>query len=199
MNFRKADWEGFTAETERNFTDAPLPSFSSAGEKVFRRILGDACRHHIPCSYVRDYCCPLPEVVRPLVSERDQRRIDDQLDSAIKLLDRDIQRHIPTGSAKAVTIPAGILRPRYQSQALLVPPAQAGWQEVESPTQYFNRLRRKNPLQPEGDCTSLQETVHCLFRPTRSGHQKALEEPPPPTPSGFLIQTVRRERRRRGH
>ena len=36
----------------------------------------------------------LAEVVRPLILERDQCRIDDTLDTAIKLLDRDIQQHI---------------------------------------------------------------------------------------------------------
>ena len=92
MNFLKADWEGFTAESlERIFTNTPLPISCSAGEKVFRRILGDAGRHHNPCTNVRDYCSPLSEVVRPLILERDQRRINDPLGPAIKLLDRDIQ------------------------------------------------------------------------------------------------------------
>ena len=63
----------------------------------------------------------------------------------------------PTGSARTVEIPAGILQQRYQFQALLVPTAQAGRQEVESPTEYFNRLQWKKPLQPEGDHTSSQQ------------------------------------------
>ena len=32
-NFRKAGWEGFTAETERNFANTPLPTPCSAGGK----------------------------------------------------------------------------------------------------------------------------------------------------------------------
>ena len=64
------------------------------GEKVFQRILSNAGGHHIPCCYVRNYCSPLPCVVRPLITKRDQRRTDDPLDLAIKLLDRDILRHI---------------------------------------------------------------------------------------------------------
>ena len=43
---------------------------------------------------VRDYCAPLPVVVRPLITERDQRRTDDPLHPAIKLLDRDTQQLI---------------------------------------------------------------------------------------------------------
>ena len=88
-NFCEADWQGYTAETERKFADTPLPTSCSAWEKVFRRILVDAGRYHIPCGYLRDQCSPLPDVVRPLISERDQRRTDDTLDPVIKLLDRD--------------------------------------------------------------------------------------------------------------
>ena len=53
MNFHKADWEVFTAESERKFAEKPLPtSFSAEEKKVFRRILGDTGRHHIPWGYV---------------------------------------------------------------------------------------------------------------------------------------------------
>ena len=96
-------------------------------------------------------------------------------------------------------VPAGIFRPRYQSKALLVPAAQAERQKVEYPTEYINRLRWKNLLQPEGDRTSLQQAIHRLLCPTRSGYQKAPEKPPPPPPSGSLIQAVRREGHRSGH
>ena len=89
-NLRKADWEGFTAESERRFVETPLPTSCSAGEKVFRRILSEAGRHHIPCCHVRDYCGPLRDVVLPLITERDQRLTDDPLDPSIKLLDREI-------------------------------------------------------------------------------------------------------------
>ena len=94
MNFLKADWKGYTAETERKFADITLPTSCSAGEKVFMQILGDAGRHHISYGYVRDYSGPFPEVVRPLISERGQSRTDDPLNPTIKLLDWDIQRNI---------------------------------------------------------------------------------------------------------
>ena len=87
--FRKADWKGYTAELERKFAETPLPT--SCLQADHRR-----CRKtpHIPSGYVRDYSGLLPEVVRPLISERDQRRTEDPLDPAIKLLDRDIQQLI---------------------------------------------------------------------------------------------------------
>ena len=93
-NFCIADGEVFTTESERRFAEAPLLTSCSAGEKFFRRILSDAGRHHIHCGYVRDYCGPLPDVVRFLIAERDQRYTDHPLDPAIKLLDRDTQRLI---------------------------------------------------------------------------------------------------------
>ena len=87
-SFRKADWERFTAESERRFVETPLPT--SMEKKIFRRILSDTRRHHITCGHVRDYCGPLPYFARPLIPERDQRRIDDPLNLVIKLLYRDI-------------------------------------------------------------------------------------------------------------
>ena len=75
--------------------------------------------------------------------------------------------------------------------ALLVPPAQAGRQDVESPTKYINRLQWKNPIQFKGDCMNLQQTVYCLLCPTRA-HEGS-------PPRGSLIQAVQLERRRCGH
>ena len=162
------------------------------GKKGFRQILGGAGRHHIPCGYVRDYSGPLPEVVRPLhLGERSAPHW-----SPFRPCHHAAGLGHPTAhppwSARPVEVPAGILRPRYKSQTLLVPTAQARRQEAESPTEYFNRLRWKNPLQPESDRTSLQQCDHRLLCPTRSGHQKAHEERQPPPQNGSLIQEVPR-------
>ena len=78
-NFHKADWEGFTAEWERRFAETPLSTSCLAGEKVIWRILSDAGRYHIPYGYVRDYSGPLPDVVQPLIIERDHRNTDGPL------------------------------------------------------------------------------------------------------------------------
>ena len=81
----------------------------------------------------------------------------------------------------------GVLRPRHQSQALLVSSAQARQQEVESPTKHLNCFRGKPLLKLEGDCTSLQQAVLHLFCPTRPGTQKVYEGPPPCGPSCRLF------------
>ena len=169
MNFRKVDWEGYTAESENKFANTPLPTSCSAEEKVFRQILSNAGRHHIPCGYVRDYSRPLPEVVRPLISERDQRRTDDPLNPAIKLLDRDRQQHIRQDAEDQWrSLRECSYRTTYAKRYW-------SWrQEVVSPTEYFNRLQWKNPFQHEGNPTSLQQAVHCLLYPTRSAIRRNL-------------------------
>ena len=80
-------------------------------------------------------CGPLPDAVRPLITERDLCCTDDPLDPTIKLLDWDSQ---------------WLIRQEAQDHlrtllALLVPLAQAGWQVVEppSPPKHLNRLQEK--------------------------------------------------------
>ena len=106
--------------------------------------------------------------------------------------------HSP-GSARPEEDSLGVLWPRHQSQVLLVSSAQAKWQQVESLSKHLNGLRGKNPLQLEGDCASLQQAVHCLFRPTQSGTQKAHERSPQPPPFEPLIQAIKRVRLHSGH
>ena len=81
------------------------------------------------------------------------------------------------GSARPVKHPLGVLRPRHQPQVLLVPPAQARWQEVGATTKHLNRLRRKNLLQLDLALRRLMRNLHRHHRVDPS------------------IQTVRRERR----
>ena len=55
VNFRRADWEGFKTETESSFSDLALPSSCAVGEKVFRKVLLTAAKHHIPAGYRKDF------------------------------------------------------------------------------------------------------------------------------------------------
>ena len=57
---RTADWEGFTAESERSFAEPPLLTSCSAGEKVFRWILGDAGRRPYPLRLCQGLLQPSP-------------------------------------------------------------------------------------------------------------------------------------------
>ena len=89
--------------------------------------------------------------------------------------------------------------PCWNPQTATPTPSAIGPSSFDSPRQYLNRLRWKNPLHPKSDCTSLQHAVYFLICSTQSGSQKAYEGPPPPSPCGPLIQAVRRESRRSGH
>ena len=168
-SFHKAGWKGFTAESERRFEETPLPTSCSAGEKLFCAILSDARRYHIPCGYVRDYCGPLLDVVRPLITERDQRSTDDPLTLPSASGPGHPAAHLP-GSGRPVEDSLGFLRPRHQSQALLFSAAQARRPEVESPTKHLNRLREKTHSSSKAIAQAYP------FRPTRSG--TALSVPP---------------------
>ena len=107
----------------------------SAGEKDFRRILDDVGRYHLRVLVsARYHCGHLPDEVWPLIEKRDQRRLDNPLDHALQLLERDIRQE-----AQPTQIATG--------------PFCAGWgQEVESTPEDFNRHRQKNPYHLEGDC-----------------------------------------------
>ncbi|KAA0184157.1 hypothetical protein HAZT_HAZT008960 [Hyalella azteca] len=60
INFRQADWEGYTANTETAFSAAAHPSSCSQAEILFRRILTLAARRHIPHGCRRDFIPNLP-------------------------------------------------------------------------------------------------------------------------------------------
>ena len=99
--------------------------------------------------------------------------------------------HSP-GSARPVKNPLVVLRPRHQSHTLLVSlSVQARRQEFESHAKYLNHLRGKYTLQLEGDCTSLslQQAVHCLFRPTISSTLDAHEGPHEPSQGSTTVWT----------
>ena len=95
--FFKADWEGFTAESSKRRdllrTHCQSPALlRKKSPCVFSAMLEDTISI-VAMSETR-YCGPLPDIVWPLIAERDQRHIDDPLDLVIKLLDREIQQHI---------------------------------------------------------------------------------------------------------
>ena len=66
-----------------------------------------------------------------------------------------------------------------------------------SGSQDWPHLWGKNPLQLEGDYTSLQQAVYCLFCPAWLGTQKLMMDLTA-TIGYILLQTVRRKRRRSG-
>ena len=100
FNFKKADWDGFTASTERAFAAAPPPTSCSQGEATFRRILTSAAKSHIPCGNIKDHIPNLPDAARPLIRERDALRQTDPHDPNIPLLNNQITATIANNARK---------------------------------------------------------------------------------------------------
>ena len=93
-NFRKADWQQFTSETEQAFSDISPPSSCDAGEKQFRRILIKASRRNIPRGKIPNFTPGLTQLARDLISERDDLRATDPANDGIPLLETRLAREI---------------------------------------------------------------------------------------------------------
>ena len=159
-NFHKADWEGFTAESERRFAETPLPTSCSAGKKS-----SGVSSAGITAALSPMLCDPLS---RREISAALMTPSTLPLSCRTETSRGSFARKRKTTGGPSWSPPTA---PPIPSATLLVSSAQARQQEVQSPTKHLNRLWGKNPLQLEGDCTSLQQAVHCLFRPTRSGEK----------------------------
>ena len=55
FNFRKADWDAFTRETEEAFSRLPPPSTCRKGEGRWRRVLQKCSAHHVPAGFHRTF------------------------------------------------------------------------------------------------------------------------------------------------
>ncbi|MCP4061384.1 MAG: hypothetical protein GY738_29760 [Pseudoalteromonas sp.] len=91
-NFRKADWDTFTLETETLFENAPDPSSCSQGEAIFRKILQTASKHSIPSGFIKNKNTnpSLPQSAKPLIQQRDSLRISNPHDPQIQILNDQI-------------------------------------------------------------------------------------------------------------
>ena len=100
VNFRKADWTGFTRFTESQFESLPLPSNCAQGEKAWRRVLQRASARFVPAGYVRDFYPSLDVETRQLVRERNERRQADPNDASLPEIGRQIASSIAKSSRK---------------------------------------------------------------------------------------------------
>ncbi|KAA0200318.1 hypothetical protein HAZT_HAZT001911 [Hyalella azteca] len=98
INFRQADWDGYTANTEAAFSAAAPPSSCSQGEILFRRILTLAARRHVASRCRRDFIPNLPPSAIPLIQERDRARALDSNHPSLPDLNNNISAAISTHS-----------------------------------------------------------------------------------------------------
>ena len=89
-NFRKANWDLFTAESENSYSNLPLPTSCAKGEKTFRQILQKASRRNIPRGNIPNFTQGLTQYAREMISERDDLRAADPTDPGIPRLESRI-------------------------------------------------------------------------------------------------------------
>ena len=94
MNLKKADWTSYHNETELKFSTLPLPDSCSTGENIFRRVLLEAGRHHIPQGHIRNHIPNLTDSTKRLILERDNLRSSDPSHPNIHALDQQINKYI---------------------------------------------------------------------------------------------------------
>ena len=92
MNFKLADWPKFNEEAERLVSQLDPPTSCGAGEKLFRKAITTAAKHHIPAGYRKNYVPGrTPEVVQ-LQNRYDALRELDPRDPDLEDLEAEIKR-----------------------------------------------------------------------------------------------------------
>ena len=94
INFKKADWEKFENETEKEFDKLPSPSDIYKGEKTFRAILNKVSKLTIPHGRIKDILSEVPTEAVIKMKERDRLRESDPLSPEINQLNKDINNCI---------------------------------------------------------------------------------------------------------
>ena len=70
-NFRKANWNSYTWETEEGFSNLELLSSCSTGEREFRRVITNASKKYIPRGHIPNNIPNLTDSSKRLIIERD--------------------------------------------------------------------------------------------------------------------------------
>ena len=73
-NFKKADWQKFTEDTEIEFSKQQTPPDIYKGEKIFREILNKAAKNSIPSGRIKNVYPQVPTEAANKIRERDTLR-----------------------------------------------------------------------------------------------------------------------------
>jgi len=90
FNFKKADWDLFTTESEIVFSSLPNPSSCQTGEKLFRKTILSASKRSIPAGFRKNFIPQTSVEVTSLILQRDSLRKQDPTDPQIPLLNAQI-------------------------------------------------------------------------------------------------------------
>jgi hypothetical protein len=100
VNFKRTKWGLWTSETESKFANVPLPTNAATGEKVFRKILQDASKHHISAGFRKDFWPGMPREAVDLAEERDRLHDLDPQDPEIPRLNQLISESVKIEAKK---------------------------------------------------------------------------------------------------
>ena len=92
INFKKADWPKYREEAEQLVSRLDPPSTCGSGEKLFRKAVLTASKHHVPAGYRKDYVPnKSPEVIQ-LQNRYDALRSTNPQDPNLEDLEAEIKR-----------------------------------------------------------------------------------------------------------
>ena len=94
INFRKANWEAFTAHSKEDFPRQPPPTDVFAGELGFQHIMTKAAAKNIPAGYIREIRPYYPREAVALVEEQDTLQATQPGDSRIATLTKEIDKEV---------------------------------------------------------------------------------------------------------
>ena len=93
-NFKKADWQKFTEDTEIEFSKQETPPDIYKGEKIFREILNKAAKNSIPSGRIKNVYPQVPTEAANKIRERDSLRKTDPTAPDIERLNKEINKEI---------------------------------------------------------------------------------------------------------
>ena len=82
-NFKKANWDQFIRETEQLFSNLPVQTFCSTGEKAFLQVLLQATKHHTARGKFPNFTPGLTQHTTELILEKDNLRETNLSDKRI--------------------------------------------------------------------------------------------------------------------
>ena len=94
INFRKADWEAFTADSEEAFSLQMPPTDVFAGKCHFRRIITKTAAKNIPAGCIHEIWPYYPREAVALAEEWDALQATQPGDSCIATLTREIDKEV---------------------------------------------------------------------------------------------------------
>ena len=141
INYKKANWEGYTKESETIFSSLPPPSSCSAGERPFREAILRAAQHNIPRGFRANFRPGVSAETTALVGERDALRRENPTSPRVRILDEEVSRAIAADTRRAWTERVEGCSLKYSSARFwTLLRSLSGKKSAHSPNQYLSLI-----------------------------------------------------------